>query len=156
MQESRTYNLFTTTTKTATGVSTQMVNGVETGYIVLPRPAVAATVILNITTASGTIKATLQRGIRGASGTNGLPTDTARNDFIWFDYASFTSTTSAGKRILPIVYTSTTSDSFMTSTSAMVSNSQLGGSIGTVFRGSVQISGASPTFTFDMPVEFEF
>ena len=156
MQESRTYNLFTTTTKTETGVSTQGAGTTQRGYINLPKPATAATFLLHITTASGTMKVVVQRGIRASIGSDGLPTTAEPSDIHWFDYASFTTTTQAGSQIQPVVYTSTANSSFTTGTARMAGNHQLGGPLGTMFRGAVEISGASPTFTFSVPAEFEF
>lgn len=156
MQESRTLNIFTTTTKTETGVSTQGAGADLRGYVNLPKPATAATFLLNVTTASGTMRTVIQRGIRGAVGDNGLPTTAPRDDIQWFDYASFTTTSSAGRQILPVVYTSTASTSFVTGTASMPSNHQYSGPLGTIFRGAVELSGVSPTFTFSVVGEFEF
>src|SRR3990167_2034820 len=132
MQESRTYVLI--------GQATITTSGTESGFVRLPRPATAATFLASVVSASGTIKVVIQRGISfGATAdTSGLPvTKTVGDtDVEWFDYASFTSTTTAGKRILPLVYTSTTNDSLVTTGGQIASNSQLNGSIGTLFRGA--------------------
>lgn len=152
MQESRTYTLI--------GQSTITTSGTETGFVRLPRPATAATFLASVISASGTIKVVIQRGISfGVAGdTSGLPVtkNSTDTDIEWFDYASFTSTTTAGKRVLPLVYTSTTNDSRVTTDGSIASNSQMNGSIGTLFRGAYQVSGASPTFSIKVVGEFEF
>ena len=156
MQEARTYNVYTSTTVTDGGVSTQGTGDNLNGFIVLVRPAVAATFLMNITSASGTFTCVIQRGIHAPIGDNGLPTTATPKDIQWFDYASFTTTTATGRRILPVVYTSTANDSAVTSTGAMLTNTQLSGPLGTLFRGAHRLSGASPSYTFSVVGEFEF
>ena len=152
MQESRTLVVMSTTTATGPGVFTDFVN--------IPRPATAATFLATVTSGSGTLTLVIQRGIRlaqpGDTTVGRAVTTTNNADILWFDYAAFTSTTTTGRRFLPLVYTSTVSDSRVTTTANMTANYQLGGSIGTLFRGAYNVTGASPTFTFDVVGEFEF
>lgn len=156
MVESRTYVVVSQTTVTASAV--------QTDYVRLLRPAIAATFLANIITASGNIQVVIQRGISTGSlpGSTGLLVNKAalETDVQWIDWASFTTTTTAGKQVLSLVRTSTTSPSStvseMTTSGNMGQNSIIGGSIGTLFRAGYKLTGNGPSFQLHVVAEFEF
>ena len=147
IQEWRSYVL---ASRTAVTTSTQ-----ETVFVGLSRPVEASRFLLVITSASGTIKATIQSGFkRAGTATVGLPCQ--EPDPQWFDWASGPSLSTAGVSIIPTIQTNSNTTAIVSTTGNISPNSFIGGPNGVFFRAATALSGTGPTFSYEIIGEFAF